>query len=157
MQIYYITMKQAFLLVLVSFITLGASAQSPVKWSYTATKLSPGLFEVHLTASIQSGWHIYAQEQPSDAIALPTAIQFSKNPLLLMEGNLKEVGHKEQYKDADLGITAFQYEEKVDFVQQVKLKLKGKTNVSGSITYQACTNEKCLPPATTNFSISLEP
>jgi thiol:disulfide interchange protein DsbD len=136
---------------------MGTKAQSPVKWSYTATKLAAGLFEVHLTATIQSGWHVYAQQQPDDAIALPTSIQFTKNPLLLMQGSLKEIGEKEQYKDADLGITAFQYEEKVDFVQQVKMKIKGKTNLSGSITYQACTNEKCLPPATTQFSINLEP
>jgi hypothetical protein len=150
-------MKQAFLLALVSFLTMGAFSQSPVRWSYTTTKLSTGLYEVHLTASMQQGWHIYAQEQPSDAIAVPTAIQFTKNPLLLMQGGLKEVGRKEQFKDAELGITAFQYEEKVDFVQQVKLKLKGKTNLGGSITYQACTSEKCLPPATTNFSVNLEP
>jgi DsbC/DsbD-like thiol-disulfide interchange protein len=150
-------MKRTFLLLLVSCWVMGAIAQSPVKWSYTATKLAAGLFEVHLTAAIQPGWHVYAQQQPDDAIALPTSVQFTKNPLLLMQGSLKEVGEKEQYKDADLGITAFQYEEKVDFVQQVKLKVRGKTNLSGSITYQACTNEKCLPPATTNFSINLEP
>jgi hypothetical protein len=150
-------MKRTFLLLLVSFWVMGAIAQSPVKWSYTATKVAAGLFEVHLTATIQSGWHVYAQHQPDDAIALPTSIHFTQNPLLLMQGSLKEIGEKEQYKDADLGITAFQYEEKVDFVQQVKMKIKGKTNLSGSITYQACTNEKCLPPATTNFSINLEP
>jgi len=150
-------MKRTFLLLLVSCWVIGAMAQSPVKWSYTATKLAAGLFEVHLTASIQSGWHVYAQQQPNDAIALPTSIHFTKNPLLLMQGNLKEIGEKEEFKDADLGISAFQYEQKVDFVQQVKLKIKGKTNLSGSITYQACTNEKCLPPATTNFSINLEP
>lgn len=142
---------------LVTFLVLGAMAQSPVKWSYSATKLAAGLFEVHLTASIQPGWHVYAQQQPSEAIALPTSIHFTQNPLLLMQGSPKEIGEKEQFKDDELGITAFQYEAKVDFVQQVKLKIKGKTNLSGSITYQACTNEKCLPPATTNFSINLEP
>ena len=150
-------MKRAFLLVLVLFVMIGAYAQSPVKWSFSTTKVSTGVYDIHMTAAIQPGWHIYAQEQPSDAIALPTAIQFTQNPLLVKQGDIKEVGHKEQFKDADLGITAFQYEEKVDFIQQVKLKIKGKTNLSGNVTYQACTNEKCLPPATTNFSVTLEP
>lgn len=150
-------MKRQMLIVLLSLFALGAYAQSPVKWSFTAKKVSNGVYDVHITASIQPGWHIYAQEQPSDAIALPTAIEFTKNPLIVKQGDIKEVGHKEQFKDAELGITAFQYAEKVDFVQQVKLKVKGKTNLSGNVTYQACTNEKCLPPATTNFSVSLEP
>jgi thiol:disulfide interchange protein DsbD len=150
-------MKRAFLLVPVLFVMIGAYAQSPVKWSFSATKVSTGVYDIHMTAAIQPGWHIYAQEQPSDAIALPTAIQITKNPLIVKQGDIKEVGHKEQFKDADLGITAFQYEEKVDFIQKVKLKIKGKTNLSGNVTYQACTNEKCLPPATTNFSVNLEP
>jgi DsbC/DsbD-like thiol-disulfide interchange protein len=150
-------MKRSVLVVLVSILMMGMYAQGPVKWSFSATKVSPGVYNIHMTASIQPGWHIYAQEQPSDAIALPTAIQFTQNPLIAKQGDIKEVGHKEQFKDADLGITAFQYEEKVDFVQQVKLKIKGKTNLGGNVTYQACTNEKCLPPTTTKFNINLEP
>jgi Disulphide bond corrector protein DsbC. len=150
-------MKRTILLVLLSPGMIGVYAQSPVKWSFTAKKVSNGVYDVHITASIQPGWHIYAQEQPSDAIALPTAIHFTQNPLIVKQGKIKELGHKEQFKDEELGISAFQYEEKVDFVQQVKLKAKGKTNLNGNVTYQACTNEKCLPPVTTNFSINLEP
>ena len=148
-------MKKLFICSLALLFSAVALAQSPVSWTYSAIKVSPGLYEVRITASIQSGWHVYAQQQPEDAIAVPTSIRFSKNPVLTILGALKELGNKQHYKDAELGIEAYQYADKVEFVQQVKLKIKGKTSLNGSISFQACTDEKCLPPATTDFSINL--
>ena len=149
-------MKQFLLVHLITVFSIGVNAQSPVKWTYNAVKLEQGVFEIHLTASIEPGWHIYAQQQPEEAIAVPTAINFTKNPIVSFIGETKEWGHREHFKDATLGIEAFQYAQKIDFVQQVKLKIKGKTNLRGDITFQVCTDEKCLPPATTAFNIILE-
>lgn len=149
-------MKRLFILSLVILLCVCAAAQTPVKWSYSATKIGTGLFEVHLTATIDAGWHIYAQQQPEDAIAVPTSVKFTKNPVVVFEGAVKEIGRKQHFKDSELGIEAYQFSEKIDFVQQVKLKVKGKTSIRGSISFQACTDEKCLPPASTDFSIHLE-
>jgi hypothetical protein len=99
---------------------------------------------------------VYAQDQPEDAIAVPTAIKFTGNPVLTLMGKLKEQGEKQHFKDSELGISAWQYAHKVEFIQKVTLKVRGKTNLNGSITFQACTDEKCLPPATIDFSIHLE-
>ncbi len=136
-------------------IAFGAAAQSPVSWTYSSKKISNGLFEIHITATIESGWHVYSQQQPEEAIALPTSFRFIKNPVIILKGKMTEIGKKQLFKDETVGIAAYQYEEKVDFVQQVQLKIKGKTNLNGSISFQACTNEQCLPPATTDFSINL--
>jgi thiol:disulfide interchange protein DsbD len=134
-----------------------AQAQSnPVQWQYSAKKIDAGTWEVHLTATLQEGWHIYAQQQPADAIATPTKFSFAKNPLVAVNGPVKEVGQVEKFKDPTLGIEQLQYAKKVDFIQKVKLKGSVKTNITGSATFQVCTDEKCLPPATTNFSIALE-
>ena len=149
-------MKHIKLLSLVLAVSFLSQAQSPVSWTYSAKKLSTGVFEVHLTASIENGWHVYAQEQPEDAIAMPTSFKFTRNPVVLLQGKVKEVGKKELFKDEVVGIAAYQYEDKVDFVQQVQLKIKGKTNLNGTISFQACTNERCLPLATADFSINLE-
>ena len=149
-------MKKILTVNLLLAAALFVKAQSPVSWQYSAIKTGPGKFEIHLKAVIQEGWHVYAQEQPEDAIAVPTAIKFTNNPIISLSGKPKEEGDKQHYKDADLGISAWQYADKVEFVQQVKLKTKGKTSLNGSITYQACTDEKCLPPATIDFSIRLE-
>ena len=133
-----------------------AKAQlNPVSWSYSAKKVSDKMYEVRITASMQSGWHLYSQKQPEDAIAVPTSFSFNKNPLLDFDGKVKEVGKLEKYKDEKLDLSAYQYSNKVVFVQKIKLKGKAKTNVTGKLEFQTCNDEKCLPPKTVAISIAL--
>jgi DsbC/DsbD-like thiol-disulfide interchange protein len=149
-------MKKAILFFALLVSVIFTNAQNPVSWSFSAKKISDKTFEVHLTATIQPGWHMYSQNQPDDAIAIPTGIKYNNNPLLIMDGKTKELGKMEKYSDAKLGISANQYSNSVDFVQVVKLKGKAKTNISGSVEYQTCDDKKCLPPKTANFSIALK-
>lgn len=132
-----------------------AQPLSPVSWSFASKKISANVYEVHLVATIQQGWHLYSQDQPADAIAQPTSFNFSKNPLVDLEGKVKEIGKLEKYRDKKLDVSANQYSEKVTFVQKVKLKGRVKTNVSGKLEFQTCDDKKCLPPKIVNFSIAL--
>ena len=129
-------MKRLFVFVVVSFTMFILHGQSPVSWNFTSKKISDKTFEVHITADIQSGWHLYSQDQPDDAIAIPTSVKFNNNPLLQPDGKIKEVGKMEKFNDKTLGISANQYSEKVDFVQVVKLRSTAKTNVSGTVQFQ---------------------
>jgi len=130
--------------------------QDPVSWNFSSKKIADKTFELHLRADIQSGWHLYSQNQPGDAIAIPTSVKLNNNPLLKSDGKVKEVGKMEKFSDKTLGVSANQYSEKVDFVQVVKLKSPAKTNVSGTVEYQTCNDKKCLPPKTVNFNIALK-
>lgn len=132
-----------------------ALAQDPIHWSWTVEKISDKEYVVKLTATIDAGWHLYSQQQPDDAIALPTEIRFNKNPLLELKDRIKEIGTLQKYRDPVLDIEAWQYAHEVAFVQRIKLKSKAKTAVRGTIEYQACTDEKCLPPKTVSFTISI--
>lgn len=150
-------MKQFFLM-LFSLISLQTFAQilEPVKWKYECKKVAGNNYELHITAFVQNGWHLYSQTQPEDAIAIPTTIKFAKNSLLNLIGKIKEIGKLEKTKEPTLGIESFQYEGKVYFVQIVQLKIKTvKTIMAGTIEFQTCTNEKCLPPKTINFRVKL--
>lgn len=149
-------MKKIILLFILTLSLGFVKAQSPVSWSFSTKKVSDKTYEVHLTATIQSGWHLYSQIQPNDAIAMPTDFKFTNNPLLKFDGRIKEVGKLEKFKDATLGISANQYSKKVDFVQIIKLRGNVKTNISGSVEYQTCDDKKCLPPKTVNFSLDLK-
>jgi thiol:disulfide interchange protein DsbD len=147
-----------FLLILVAFFTVGflsAQGLNPVNWSFNSKKISDNVYEIQMIATIQQGWHVYSQSQPKDAIAQPTTVVFNKNPLLELDGKLKESGNLEKFKDKDLDISANQYSNKVVFSQRVKVKGKAKTNVTGKLTYQTCNDEKCLPAKTINLSIAL--
>ena len=140
------------------FLTINTSAQhlNPVSWNFSAKKLSSGVYEISMAASIQKGWHLYSQKQPIDAIAIPTTFNINKNPLLLLKGKIKEQGVLEKFEDVKLGLSAFQYSEKVNFVQQVTVRGKAKTNFSGTVEFQPCDDKKCLPPKTIAFNIALK-
>lgn len=148
-------MKKAALLGISFLLMLAANAQHPVSWSFAAKKVSDKTYEVYMTATLQSGWHLFSQSQPEDAIANPTTFTINNNPLIKLEGKIKENGTMEKFVDKKLGLSANQYSSKVDFVQLVKLKGKVKTNFSGNVEYQTCDDKKCLPPKTVNFNVSL--
>ena len=151
-------MKKTLLFLFVVFSAAIASAQiaNPVSWTFSSKKISDNVYELQLTASIQNGWHLYAQAQPKDAIAVPTTFEFTKNPLVQLNGSVKEAGKLEKFTDKDLGVSAHQYSKKVLFTQRVKLKGKAKSNVSGNVTFQTCDDKKCLPPKTVSFNIALK-
>lgn len=150
-------MKKSVFILFSIFIVGGLHAQTlnPVSWTFNSKKISDNIYEIQMTASIQQGWHLYSQSQPKDAIAQPTSFLFNKNPLVELDGKVKELGNLEKFKDKELEISANQYSNKVIFTQRVKLKGKAKTNVTGKLTYQTCNDEKCLPAKTINLSVTL--
>ena len=149
-------MKKILPLFVLIIGAVAAKAQTPVNWTFSTKKVSDKTYEVHLTATLKSGWHLYSQIQPDDAIAIPTGFKFTTNPLFKLDGKIREIGKLEKFKDDRLGISANQYSKKVDFVQVIKLKGNAKTNFTGSVEYQTCDDKKCLPPKTVNFSVDIK-
>lgn len=150
-------MKKLFFLSAIFFLSSSLIAQNlnPVTWAFNSKKTGENLYEIQIVATIQHGWHLYSQFQPSDAIAQPTSFIFNKNPLIDLDGKVKEEGKMMKFKDEKLGVSANQYSDKVIFKQKVKIKGKAKTNVTGKLEYQTCNDERCLPPKTINISIAL--
>ena len=133
-----------------------AYAQStPVKWSYSAKKISDKIYEVHITATVDQPWHIYSQTSP-DGGALPTKISFTKNPLIVIDDKPKEIGKMINKYEEVFGVNVKYYNNTVDFVQTVKLKNNVNTSVSGTIEFMVCNDKQCLPPTTVPFSVSLK-
>lgn len=133
-----------------------AFAHSPVSWQYHAEKIGDNIYELHITARIRAGWHLYSQHQPGNAIALPTKIKFHDDPSIVFEGDPKEIGKREKSTIESLGISAYQYTGQVDFVQKVQVKETSSKSIIGSITYQVCKEKECLPPETAEFGIRLK-
>lgn len=128
----------------------------PVVWSYGAKKIADRTYEVEIKATIKKGWHLFSQTQPADAIAIPTVFAINPNPLLIRKGKMREIGQLEKYKDKTLGVTSHQFSGQVRFVQTISLKANAKTVFAGSVEFQTCDDEKCLPPQKVNFSIPLQ-
>ena len=75
-------MKRFILLSIIGLMFTAVQAQNPVSWTFSAKKIDDKTYEVHMTANIQSGWHLYSQNQPDDAIAIPTGFTINNNPLI---------------------------------------------------------------------------
>jgi thiol:disulfide interchange protein DsbD len=125
-----------------------------VAWTFSAKRIADKTYEVHITATIQTGWHTYSPTTP-DGGPVPTTITFVKNPLISVDGKLKEVGKLEKKNEPLFGVEVTQYSNKVDFIQVVKVKAAVSTLVKGTIEYMVCNDTQCLPPATKAFAIAL--
>jgi thiol:disulfide interchange protein DsbD len=148
-------MKVTLLSLLVTMISAVSLAQSSkeVKWSFSSKKIADKTYEVVLTAVVNGNWHIYSQNVGVDG-PIPTAFTFTKNPLLAFDGAVKENGKLIKKNEEVWGGEVRYYENKVEFVQRVKIK-GGKTNLAGKVEYMVCNDEKCLPPAETAFSVAI--
>ncbi|HSN62308.1 MAG TPA: protein-disulfide reductase DsbD domain-containing protein [Ferruginibacter sp.] len=148
-------MKKIYFLILSIFIVAAASAQieNPVKWSYTAKKISDKVYDVYVTATLSPKWHIYAQDAGEGPE--PTSLMFGKNPLLKLDGKVKEEGKIEKQYDENFKSELKFYSNKVSFVQRVKLKSTVSTVIKGSINYMVCNDRKCLPPKEIPFAVKL--
>ena len=149
-------MKKVVLIAFGALLIGCVQAQTePVSWNFTAKKISEKVYEIHMTATLKSGWHIYSQVQPKDAISIPTKFDFTNNPLIAMDGKVKEIGKMEKFHDAATQISANQYAKTVSFVQKISLKVKAKTNITGTVEYQLCDDKKCLPPKKMPFKVQI--
>jgi hypothetical protein len=150
-------MKHSFLLLVGMLIAALSFSQirNPVKWSFTSKKISENTFEVSLAATVDPSWHIYSQTTPEGG-PVATTVSFTKNPLVTLDGAVKEIGKLEQKHEELFGVDVKQFSNKVVFVQTVKLKAKAKTTVNGTIEFMTCNNRECLPPSTQKFSVVLQ-
>lgn len=143
----------AFFAALLATKSASAQIENPVTWSYSATKKGAKNFDVHLTAAIAPGWHLYAQEAGEGPE--PTTIAFTKNPILTVSGKTKELGTLHKEYDKNFASELKYFENKVDFVQPLVLKAAVNTVAKGNITYMVCNDRKCLPPKTVPFAVAI--
>jgi thiol:disulfide interchange protein DsbD len=149
-------MKVTLLSLLVTMISAVSFAQSStqVKWTFSSKKIADKTYEVRVKATVNGDWHIYSQNVGVDG-PIPTSFTFTKNPLLTVDGAVKEVGKKITKDEEVWGGKVNYYEKTVEFVQTVKVKGSAKTNLAGKVEYMVCNEEKCLPPSETTFSVAI--
>lgn len=135
----------------------GFSAQAqisePVKWTYSAKKVSDKVYDIYITAILDKTWHLYSQDAGEGPE--PTSFTFVNNPIVKLDGDVKEMGTLEKAFDPNFNSVLKFYSNKVDFVQRVKLKTSANTIFKGSVTFMVCNDKKCLPPRQVPFTVNL--
>lgn len=150
-------MRKIIFLFFILSVSLMATAQikDPVEWAFSAKKINNEDYEIHMTARIDKGWHIYSQSTPEGG-PVPTSFIFNKNPLVSLDDKTKEVGTLEKNFEPLFGVEVKQFSNRVDFVQKIKVKGAVKTAITGSVEFMVCNDKECLPPKTENFTIPIK-
>lgn len=140
------------LLVIGSLLAMSQSTKQ-VKWTFTTKKIADKTYEVHITANINGNWHLYSQNGGDGPVS--TTFNFTRNPLLIINGKVKEVGKlKKSYEEVFKSEVRY-YERSVNFIQVVKVKGSAKTNLIGKVEFMVCNDKECLPPAEVDFSVNI--
>ncbi len=148
-------MKHLFFSLVFIFIgSLLFAQETPVKWSFTAEKVSEQEYDLVITANIETGWSIYSQYLESDEGPIRTEFEFKSSNDLQLIGKTAESGNKKESYDDLFGMNLIKYSKKAEFTQRVKVTNPSEP-VSGFVTYMSCDATSCLPPTDVDFSISL--
>ncbi|MFN0204667.1 MAG: protein-disulfide reductase DsbD domain-containing protein [Bacteroidia bacterium] len=135
------------LAVLLQLVAFGQSGDKTTKWTEAhelgSKKWKKGtVVTLKFTADIQKGYHIYAANQPSKAV-LPLKIQYAKGTDVTA-GNIEEKGGYSKMYDEIFKAEIAQFEGKMEVTQKVTIK-NPKKDIVGTLKYQICTDEMCLP------------
>ncbi len=152
-------MKRLLLLFPLLFVLLTtAFGQEHVKdvisWKSAVQKTGDSTFKVTVSATIKSGWHIYTATPGGDGSQIPTKVSFSKNPNVRLTGKVAVDGKARTEEVKELGFSINYYENKVSFSQE--LVASANTTLKGSVEYQVCNDEKCLPTPLEKFQVNIE-
>jgi thiol:disulfide interchange protein DsbD len=149
-------MKRTILFLIAAFAGTVVMAQSNqmVNWSFSSKKVADRTYEVHMTASIGGGFHMYSQNVGGDG-PIPTSFTFTKSPLMDVQGSPREKGQMIKKFESAWNHDVNYYENTVDFVQVVKLKSNVKTNLAGKVEFMVCNDHECLPPSTVDIKVNI--
>ncbi|AZI23582.1 protein-disulfide reductase [Chryseobacterium taklimakanense] len=150
-------LRSWFILILTLFFTaFSAQIKDPVKFKYDIKPLANGEYEAILTATMESGWHIYSKDLPPDS-GIPTEMKISGENIVPVGGTV-EVGKKhDEYSEA-FGAQIVYYSNSAQFKRKFKLKDPAKPGTAAvEITYQTCDDRVCLAPNTLEFEKAVSP
>lgn len=129
----------------------------PISWEASVEKENDSIFTLIFTANLEDGWHLYSQKEADIDIA-PIATTFSYNNT---EENFELLGETTEPDIEPIYDKVFEadityFEDEAVFTQQIKVQPESDPEIIAKIYFSVCDDEKCLPPETERFNISLE-
>jgi thiol:disulfide interchange protein DsbD len=139
--------------------TAAAQPDDPVKWSLAKTPASAGAgqtFRIDLTATLETGWHMYSISQPPGG-PITTRISVAKNQPFTLAGAI-EAPSPQVGMDQNFGMETETYADKVVFTLPIKVSAdaSGKQVLRVQAYYQTCNDKLCYPPKTVTIETPFE-
>jgi len=138
---------------MLSVISAKSQIFEPIKWSYAAKITSNTTATIYIKATIDNGWHIYAQNLPEGG-PTKTTISFKPSKEYTITGGTNAPKPISKYDDSFKMISNY-FEKSVIFQQKVNIK-KSNLFVKGTVSFMSCNAKRCLPEETVSFSIPVK-
>ena len=120
-----------------------AQLLEPVKWEFKTKLAGANTAELQFVASIDRGWHLYSQHLPEGG-PMPTEFKFEKlNGIQLVGVSTEPTAH--EVFDEMFQMKVKYFDNSVTFVQKIKLTSDKPTVITGTLSYQVCNDESCIP------------
>ncbi len=145
-----------FVLLFLIFFSLQIRAQmiEGAKWTFAVEQKNETEATLVLTATIRETFHIYSQFLSSSEGPIPTSFEFTPNKGYELSGKVEEGPGNEIFDEA-FQMKLLTFEKTAVFKQKIKILSKEKFIVEGKLSFMACDNRMCLPPADVPFSFIL--
>jgi len=143
-------MKRLFIsfLLLLTAVSVALPLSSQVRWKTTAVQIDERDFIVHISADLDSSWHIYSGRAADD---VATRIIFLSNPMIEKLGQTAENG-----KMLTIGKHRKVYLQHAEFIQALRVKdTKTPIAVKGVINYQTSNRNGSIVHRTQEFTVVL--
>lgn len=128
---------------------------NPIKWTVESTMDSSDEGRVIFKASIESGWHLYGLELP-DGGPRPTVFDFETLEGVELVGGIEPSVAAKETVDMVFHLKLGWWDSDVDFVQSFKVVGEKGYKIAGTISFQGCNDESCIPPSKEPFEIKSE-
>jgi len=113
-------------------------------------------FIASLTARIEEGWHVYAITQPPGG-PKALAVRVAPGQFVHLDGNVTGPKPRSVY-DLAFDMSTQSYERSASFEVPLaveKSTLPGESRATVEVFYQACSERRCLTPATAQVPLML--
>ena len=132
---------------------ISAQIYDPVSWETRIEKQGDGSYDLIAAASIEPGWHLYAQNLPEGG-PVSTSFSFSATDDYMLKGNVKQSEPITFFDDIFEMETSY-YEHEATFTQRVNLKDSSLKSITAEVTFMVCNDSQCLPPSTVELIFKL--
>jgi thiol:disulfide interchange protein len=127
---------------------------TPVHWTFRSEKKGEGLYAFIAEASIDPGWHIYAQGKQADLGPTFATFNWEQNSNFTLEGKTaEESSTRKESHDSFFDLDLVTFEKDARFTQLIKTNSPGA--IKGYVEFMACDDSKCLPSDEVSFEIDL--
>lgn len=140
-----------FATLLITVVSYG-QIQDPVKWNFELGAVVENEVDLILTATIEEGWHMYAQDAGEGPVS--TNFTFFENTAIQYIGNVNEGIPQEEY-DPNFESVLRYFETKAVFTQRIKLLSNESSIVKGEFEFMVCNSAMCLPPEWVDVEVAL--